>query len=105
MASGPQTSKRIFLVDAPRTYSQVFNKLFLAHPDLGHIFHPMICAMYGRERVGLNLKHCEAAEEAGKALSLKTGMTESLEEAAKRMEKYILQIEEQVRLFNRFRLT
>ncbi|KAI0123276.1 hypothetical protein BJ170DRAFT_104400 [Xylariales sp. AK1849] len=72
MSSLESTGKprRIFVFDNPRTGSQLFNKLFAVHPQLEHVFHPLLGAsMYGPERVALHLNHSAAAEEAQQQLA------------------------------------
>ncbi|KAK9415184.1 putative Sulfotransferase domain-containing protein [Seiridium unicorne] len=88
---------RIFVFDSPRTCSQVFNKLFAVHPQLSHVFHPLIGAsMYGPERVTSRLKHCTAAEEAQQELANKIDLPdETYGIAASRLMKATAAIAEQ----------
>jgi hypothetical protein len=88
MGSTPTADQlRIFVFDSPRTCSQLFNKLFAVHPQLNHVFHPLMGAsMYGPQRVTLRLKHSAAAEEAQQELAKQINLpNETYEVAAARV--------------------
>lgn len=45
-----QKALRIFVFDSPRTCSHLFRKLFLQHPQLGHLLEPyLVASVFGEE--------------------------------------------------------
>lgn len=100
-ASGPGgAGRRIFVCDCPRTCSVMFNKLFAGHPQLGHLFFPMIGpSMYGPERLALLLRHSPACEAAMQGLVRASPLRDDTYAAAfARIEENVAAIEKEVRV-------
>ena len=79
----------IYVFDHVRSNSQVFNKLFAAHPQLEQVFMPMIAAsLYGPDAVFRGRRHSETTEQAFEGLANASGVaeSESVETAVARIE-------------------
>lgn len=100
-SSQAEDGLRVFVFDSPRTCSQLFNKLFAAHPQLSQIFHPFMGAsMYGPERVTAQLMHSSVAEEAQQELVKQVNLPdETYEVAVNRLNQSIFAIEDKVERF------
>ena len=65
--SSQHSPPRFFLIDAPRTCSQVFFKILASHPALAPLHHPFVsAAVYGPESINLSLRRSERAEQLRK---------------------------------------
>lgn len=92
--------KPIYVFDHVRSNSQLFNKLFAAHPQLEQVFMPMIAAsLYGPDAVFRGRKHSETTERAFVSLANAAGVaeTESSEVALRRIESAVAGIQQKVR--------
>lgn len=76
----------------------MFNKLFTSHPQLGHLFFPMIGpSMYGPERLALRLRHAPACEAAMQGLARASPLRDDTYAAAfARIEESVAAIEKEV---------
>ncbi|KAK3707707.1 hypothetical protein LTR37_011884 [Vermiconidia calcicola] len=90
----------VYIFDLPRTNSQLFNKLFAAHPQLEQILMPMIAAsLYGPEAMWRGRQMCKDAQETWPGLAEASGVqeTETYDVAVKRMEAAVRDAREKVR--------
>lgn len=68
----------IYVFDHVRSNSQLFNKLFAAHPQLEQVFMPLIGAsLYGPKAVFRGRRHSEITEQAFHSLAGPSGIAES----------------------------
>lgn len=92
-------NKPIYVFDHVRSNSQLFNKLFAAHPQLEQVFMPMLAAsLYGPDAIFRGRKHSEKTEQAFISLANASGAaeTESSEAALQRMESAVVAIQQKV---------
>lgn len=92
--------KAIYIFDHVRANSQLFNKLFAAHPQLEQVFMPLIGAsLYGPEAVFRGRRHSQTTEDTFQGLadaSDSAAKTETYAAAVERMERTISGIHEKV---------
>ena len=98
------TKRPVYVIDSPRTCSQVFGKLWMAHPKLEHIFMSMMGpSIYGPESLWRGRKSSENTElsyrdltEAANASELSMFSPTTYEEGAKEVEQGAKEILEKV---------
>lgn len=94
------TKRPIYVFDHVRSNSQLFNKLFAAHPELEQIFMPLMGAsLYGPEGVFRGRKHSDTTEGAFNDLAEPSGAaaTETFKVATERLDGAVASVQEKVR--------
>lgn len=102
--SNDTISRPVYVIDSPRTCSQVFGKLWMAHPKLEHIFMSMMGpSIYGPNSLWRGRKSSDDAVESYTNLTETANASElsmfsptTYEDGAKKVEQGAKEILEKV---------